>query len=64
MPARTRWVGSVLGGKLGGMSEMMGMEKARAQRRRSMLIHLSLFLMSMGAVLPHCFCLGDVSEVW
>jgi hypothetical protein len=42
MAQRARMMGSVGAGKSGGSGVVMGMEKCRAQRRRSRLIHLSL----------------------
>ena len=42
MYVRARWVLTVDWGKGEGVWEAMGMEKARDQRRRSVLIHLSL----------------------
>jgi hypothetical protein len=42
MAQRARMMGSVGAGKSGGTGVVIGMEKCRAQRRRSRLIHLSL----------------------
>ena len=42
-------------GKLAGVWALMGMENADAKRRRSLLIHLSLFRMESGGSPPVCW---------
>lgn len=56
-PHRARMMGSVLAGKSGGRPGVMGTEKWRAHRRRSVLIQVSLSVCVRGVLVTGC-CVG------